>query len=423
LKVRIGVVADDLTGACDTGIQFKKYGLETFVLISPYHSRGFSENTEAMVLDTESRNDPPEVAYKKVRKATGTLKDAQTEFFYKKVDSTLRGNIGRELDAMLDVSGAEAAIVAPAFPENGRITVGGYQLVEGVPLGMMESGGHEKEPGESHIPTILQKQTKRKVGYITLFKVAAGLEALETEIRNRIQAGEEVIVVDAVADSDLKAIAHVISLGKHPLVACGSAGLAKGMAGIIGITARKPVLIIAGSINSVTIRQVIRTAERPNSLLVEVQTRELLKSKQAAEAEIVRVTDEVLMNLGSGIDVIVTSARSRASVEKALIIGELMGFDEAKIREIISIGLGELAKRVSEKEKFAGLVLTGGDVAMSVLKSMGIRRLRLEKEILPGIPLTTTTGGEYDGLKIVTKAGGFGGENALLEIVQQLKGA
>jgi len=422
LKSRIAVVADDLTGACDTGIQFKKYGLDTLVLISPYFIRDLSES-EVVVIDTESRNDHSEVAYGKVKEATRALRDADVELFYKKIDSTLRGNVGRELDAMLDVLDADAVIVAPAFPEYGRITVGGYHLVDGVPLGMMENiAMYEKEPRNSHIPTILQRQTKRKVGHITLFKVAAGLEALETEICSRIENGEKMIVVDAVAESDLKTIARVITFSKLNLIACGSAGLAKGIAEVLGVTTRKPVMIISGSTNSVTMRQLMRAVERPNSLLAEVHAGELLKSREEAEMEVRRVSDEIFKSLSSGIDVIVTSARSRLSVDRTLITGEQLGLEKVKIREAISKSLGEIVRRVLERAEVAGLVLTGGEVALRVCEAMGIKRLKLEREILPGIPLTTIVGGDHDGLKVVTKAGGFGGEEALVEIIQQLKG-
>src|SRR5918999_3031963 len=151
--MRVAIIADDLTGAADTGVQFARAGYRTAVAF-----RGApippSEDLDAVALDTDSRALPPGFAAKRVISASRAVRDAP--ILYKKLDSTLRGPIAAELGAALGASGRERAVVAPAFPAAGRTTANGVQLVRGVPVHETEVRDDPRTPvREGHVPTLL----------------------------------------------------------------------------------------------------------------------------------------------------------------------------------------------------------------------------------------------------------------------------
>ena len=112
---RFLIIADDFTGANDTGVQIKKHGLAASVLLK---TDDLSQTQGSVVLDTESRVISAEDAYARVKEALqAALKEGEYEFLYKKVDSTLRGNIIAEVKAMVEVCQPELVVFAPAFPK------------------------------------------------------------------------------------------------------------------------------------------------------------------------------------------------------------------------------------------------------------------------------------------------------------------
>ncbi len=128
------IVADDLTGALDTGIQFAKRGIGTRILIRA--DAGFldaAQAEEVVVVNTASRHMPADEAYRIVFRAVRAAEESGFDCFYKKTDSALRGNVGAELTAMRDALRRPVAL-APAYPAMGRTTVGGIQYIDGVPV-------------------------------------------------------------------------------------------------------------------------------------------------------------------------------------------------------------------------------------------------------------------------------------------------
>ena len=122
----IGIVADDLTGANDTALQFFIKGSNTEIIFDTDENIQNHPNIGTFALTTESRNIDAKEAAQKVWEGAKKLKDnLSVEYFYKKIDSTLRGNIAVETLAMLDAIGYDAAVIAPAFIREGRITIGG----------------------------------------------------------------------------------------------------------------------------------------------------------------------------------------------------------------------------------------------------------------------------------------------------------
>ena len=165
--MKLLMIADDFTGALDTGIQFAKNGALTKLFIgSGWEEELFPESlTEVLILDTETRHLSPELAYETVYRIVSKAKKFAVDCIYKKTDSGLRGNIGSELEALLDASGELFLAFLPALPEMDRVTIGGIQYANGIPVAQSEFGYDPFEPvhsskvrdfddGNSHIRNI-----------------------------------------------------------------------------------------------------------------------------------------------------------------------------------------------------------------------------------------------------------------------------
>ena len=127
----VGIIADDLTGANDTALQFYLKGANTQILLSDEIEPVNAKGTQTWAISTESRNVEPEIAYERVLKATKMFAEKlNPDFYYKKIDSTLRGNIAVEVLGIMAALEYDAAVVVPAFPAEIRTTVGGYHLLK-----------------------------------------------------------------------------------------------------------------------------------------------------------------------------------------------------------------------------------------------------------------------------------------------------
>lgn len=409
---RLGVIADDLTGACDTALQFAKCGLETLVVKDFQTAPKTSRKVDVIVITTESRGDAPDKAYRKVRKAVGLLKDAGVNRFYKKVDSTLRGNIASELEAMLDELSLEAAVFSPVFPDNRRVMVGGYYLVGGKLL-----QGRLDVTAPVYVPDLLRRDSKLEVAHLNISKVREGASSLRREIDREAKSGARLIVVDALTYGDLQVIAEAISSEAYRWLPCGSAGLAEAIPEAYGLIRRLGVLVVSGSTNPVSMSQ-IRFAER--TLEVKVLKLDLDAVVDDPMVEVERVSRESRSFLVEGKSVIVSSAVTQSDViaEASLSSGKL---DINELRDRISSVLGAVAIRVLEHSPVSGLVLSGGEVAVKALEALGASRLRVEEEVLPGVPSLRVMDGKFRGLRVVTKAGGFGEESSLVKIIKYLR--
>jgi 4-hydroxythreonine-4-phosphate dehydrogenase len=179
------IVADDLTGAADCAAQALRHGLSAAVALRP----DTGVEADVLALDLDTRNGGARAAYAATRDAAG----AGAPLLYVKLDSLLRGHVGAALDGALDGAGAATAVVAPAFPGQGRTTVGGRQLVDGEEVG--------------NLLEVLRGQSSREV----------------IHVRDGALDRPGVLVCDAEDDDDL---ARIAGAGPAGAVWAGSAGLA-----------------------------------------------------------------------------------------------------------------------------------------------------------------------------------------------------
>jgi len=265
--VLIGVVADDFTGAHDVGVAFAAQGFRVTVLEGPRHLAAHRDNADVIVVDTDTREEPSEEACPRVAAAVRALTEARGAVrIYKKLDSAFRGNVGGEIDAVMDVLAEARTVVVPAFPQIGRITSNGHHFVRGLPLQetkfAMDVVGLERSP---NLAEILSRQTRRAVGWINGETVGRGATMLRKAL-DGCWPRSEIVGVDASSAEDLETIAGAV---EDLRLACGSAGLARALAGRMPdrrLASRRrrtvpairggPVLVVSGSVTAVSASQV-----------------------------------------------------------------------------------------------------------------------------------------------------------------------
>jgi uncharacterized protein YgbK (DUF1537 family) len=422
---KIAVIADDLTGANDTGVQFAKQGLKTIVLMGTGYAPSTLEE-DVVVVDTQSRALPPNKAYQEVFKTALLFKDrGRFQAVYKKIDSTLRGNLGKEIDAIMDACEQELAIVAPAFPKNGRITAGGYHFLQGAPLEATEIARDPKCPiQESHLPTLLSEQTKRKVGSVGIKNILAGTDGILEAIKKMYANDQRVIVCDVWQEEHFKMIIQAAVRFEKQILWVGSAGLAEYLPSVMGLHAapaeKDPVVILAGSVSDITRGQISKLKQRSETSYVEIDPCALLQ-QEAASMEIRRCLNAAMSAVQARKNVVIASGYSDEIVAKTKDKGLSLGLSSQQTAEAIASALGALCQQVAVNVKLSGLVLTGGDVAVSCCSQLSANGITVVQEVAPGIPIGLLKGGPCDGLRVVTKAGAFGDEDALCKAVDCLK--
>ena len=417
---KLFIVADDFTGANDTGVQFGKKGLRSIIVTSKDHIITSLDDCDILIYDTESRNDDKDLAYSKTFEA-GRIVKSKIKYIYKKLDSTLRGNIGAEISGLMDSLDIKHAIIVPALPDNGRITKNGNVYVKGVLLTETEYARDPKTPVRaSYIPEIISSQTEKTTAVINYTDLIQGKENLVQKIQSSIGRYVNLIIIDAQTNEDLDLIACAISEIKEKVLFVGSYGLAEHLPKYLNIKKRgKSNIVIAGSVSEVSIRQIDYAKEALSVPVIDVEIGKLFTSERPAEMR--RITDLITQHSLKGEDIIVRSASTKEIVSKSFETGQKNGFGRLAVSELIASFMGEIAMFVIREIKINGILLTGGDTAIKAVEHLSVSGTLIQDEILPGIPYGHFVEDQYKNIIIVTKAGGFGEEDAIVRVLNFLK--
>jgi uncharacterized protein YgbK (DUF1537 family) len=423
--MRIAILADDLTGAGDTGVQMARCGLTAMVLLDWRKWPGTP--ADAVVVDTDSRSLGAEEAYGRVAEACGLLLRENFSILYKKIDSTMRGNIGAELDAVCRHVRPDFVILAPSFPDAGRVVRGGHMYVHGVPLHETDAGRDPKNPVAcSYLPDLLRKQTDQPAAVVTAEELGGDDAALMEKMRRCREERISCLVFDAETDADLRRIVDVVGRSGYRVVWAGSAGLARALAESWSRPARrdKPslpspagtVCIAAGSVNARSRRQLDAVLRLPGVTGIEMRSELVLEdtSKRRELDRLGRAAEEAMRSPPRAL--VLYSSGNPEDVEKARRTGDELGMDAGEISDAISRALGEFAAGVVERFGIRHLVLTGGDTARQVCLRLGALAIELVDELQPGVPVGRLCGGGERW--VVTKAGGFGSDQVLCDALR-----
>ena len=376
--MRIAVIADDLTGALDTGVQFRQWGYTVQLTETPEHS-----TAEVTIINTDTRNKTPQQAYQTTYAVAMKLRNH--DIIYKKTDSTLRGNPGPELQAILDATGETRAILTPTYPPTKRRVKDGHLYIAEKPITETEYI-HEYHRKTSYIPEILDTETP-----INSVKNAANIP--ETGIT----------VIDSETEQDLLRIAT-----KHTRVIAGSAGLADALCQTL--RSPPPVLTVIGSTRTETRRQAELLLERLGAVSIPLNISEALNQTPQKE------TAQIAKNaLNKGHDVILTSAPTQEIIEQTRAEAKRLNITPQELEARITTALAEATESLLT-QSLSGIIVTGGATALAVTKKLGTRNIEILDEVQPGVPVL-----KLDHLPAVTKAGGFGQADTLIQATQYLK--
>ena len=419
----LGCIADDFTGATDLAGLLARSGVQVSLRID-VPSEPPSDTAAFEIIALKSRTAPVNEAVAKARAALKWLRAAGAQRFFWKYcstfDSTPEGNIGPVAESLMADLGTNQTIYCPAFPENGRAVFMGNLFVGRQPLAESPMKDHPLTPmRDSNLLRLLQPQVTRPVGLVDRLSVARGVESLRSELAELKAQGVTHVVVDAIADADLDVIAEVCR--DMPLMTGGSAVamplpslyLADGILSRDAPQAAAPqvgegTIVLSGSCSAMTNKQVADYTERgapafrlspldlaengPQSAL------EWLAGQDLSRAPILYATDEP-----SGV---------KAAQEK---------LGAAQVGEIVEQALAAcaVAARDAGARRF---VIAGGETSGSIAKALGVSRLDIGVEIVPGVPWTFSRSGGHQ-IALTLKSGNFGAEAFFTDAQAKLESA
>ena len=422
----IGIIADDLTGANDTALQFHLRGSNTQILLDYEAYLQNFKNAQTWAISTETRNVTPDVAYNKVKAATQIFIDKlNLEFFYKKIDSTLRGNIAVETLAMLEVLNWDAAIIVPAFPSEGRITVGGYHLLKGVPVERTEIARDVHSPiFESHIPTLLRSQLdeekKDLVGLVELSTVMNGAGPILFKINELISQGKKLIIADSVSITDIEQVILAVNKSDYNILPTGAAACAQ-VLGNIWLPEMKhqhitktipelPKFIVSGSASQLTETQIKKLSDNDdfdNTYFVNLDLKTVLSGINN------ELVERVASNLGRNNIVIVNTSYLIKDFDGFSDDSLNAGLTKTKLASLITDFLAELTKIVVSRRDVI-LITLGGETSYKCCSAIDSLQLQLVDEVAPSIALSIDHKAQW----IVAKSGNLGNANTLIDILK-----
>ena len=393
------VLADDLTGANDTGHTFASRGHQTQVTIRP-DSLDIAD-ADICVVNTDSRYLDPTIAKQRV---SDVIAATPSTTVYKKVDSTVRGNLIPEIEAAIDGIGADIAIIAPAFPATNRLTAGGYHLVDGIPVSQTSAGDDPNGPTTAHLPTLFAPSTY-PVEHVSL-ECLHSQEDLQKRFETLATSNDPVLAVcDATTESHLHNIASAAAQSNAAVLYVGSAGLATHLQ----LDTSNTVLGVVGSAAPATLSQL---SVLPTTRIAKIDPVMAVTGPDDAVSDAV---ERLCCTLKENEWAVVTAAQSPEDIERGLQAGRDIGLEEAQTRDRIASTLATVTRDVHSMLELDGLFLTGGAVAGATFDTLGVDGVRLSgQQLEAGVPIGELVGGPATGVTTVSKAGAFGAHSTIL---------
>jgi len=389
----VTIIADDLAGACDAGAVFCGRGrVAAFV---PPADPG--PDWDVAAVDTESRGLPAAEAARRMRELAARLAPRLLGgVVFKKIDSTLRGPIGAELDALLSMTGRAGALVCPAFPGQRRAVRDGVLRVAGIPAHQSAVGSDPDYPGAtSDVVEILAAQSARPLRHLPLQEIRGAGEELARALR---AMDGSIAVADAETGADLAALARA-ALAHGAVLLAGSAGLAAALACALGYAGR-PVrlpdgrawLVVAGSRHPATRAQVAALVEEGAAIL-------------RPGAEGAADSAPLVAALRAGRPAVIESPAPPPEPDRAAVAARLAA----------------VAARVLAEVTPSLTCATGGETALAWLRALGASHLELAGAPAAGLALGDVVVGGAPAprrLRVLTKAGGFGAPDLFIRLMR-----
>jgi D-threonate/D-erythronate kinase len=391
---RLIIVADDLTGAMDVAGPLASRGLPTWAVACVERCAAQQlAGAEVVSINADTRHLSAERAARRVRSVVRELVRPGSEILIKKIDSTLRGNVVVETLAMLEESGRRTAVVAPAFPRQGRTVVEGVVRVHGVPLADTHFARDAQSPPPLEPLHVLFRRADAHAD-VRLVQRGASIALTHGEPR-------QILVVDSASDEDLRATVRTLRGHLSDVLLVGSAGIAEALAEV--------------HFEHATAASVV-TPALAGSLLFVVGSRAEPSAQQASA--LVEAGSARIVDAPNGLIDIDAALHATESVLVLKATADVAGSEKDPVE--VAQRLAEGVAALLERRPVAAVVATGGDTAVAILQRLSQAMLRVMGNLLPGIPLGRIHAGGRE-LWFVTKAGGFGARDTFVTIAHRLR--
>jgi uncharacterized protein YgbK (DUF1537 family) len=393
IKPKLLLIADDLTGAIEAGGQLASRNVPNIVFTTPDFG-DLPRDYEAVVVNTESRHLSPGEAARRVFSVAAKGEQTGVPFFYKKTDSTLRGNLGAELEAFAASTRVKVLPFIAAHPEVGRTTVQGIHFVHGVRLAETSFRNDPLNPvRHSIVAEVLAVQSgwaAKRVTHIDFPNEGAGFWIFDCESRE-----------------DLGRIARCLRRENRLRAVAGSAAFVQELPAVLELGTeraelpriRQPFLVINGSLNEVSLEQVREGLSSFDSLRLGVEILSMEEEAFLANATAKAARIDARENL------LLYTILSADEAERFNADARALGLDSPAAAQAVRQRLAKLALRLLRERKIGTLVISGGDTFMAIAEACEWGGLRPRAQLVPGITLSQPEGSD---LVLVTKPGGFG---------------
>ncbi|MCB9159597.1 MAG: four-carbon acid sugar kinase family protein [Caldilineaceae bacterium] len=396
------IIADDLTGAADTAARGRAAGFPATIAVTPPEP---PLPTGVLAVNTDSRHLAPADAAARVQAICAPLVAAAAArsdvVWYKKIDSTLRGNLGAELDALMALCRAPVAVICPAFPAQARGLEDGFLVYAGA------------TGARIHLPTLLRRQSAQSVALVSLAEVRRGPDALAARLRTQQDAGRTLLVVDALDETDLATLSAALGDACPAALLCGSAGLI----GVLAARAAAALPAVATGDTALVPFQRMLIVVGSGSVMAHTQIQALATGSAGAQIVMVGRVDHR--------DVVARPSDEAPSGDAPVTLLHLpppapgAQLDGPAARALAA-QLGDAAFDFVRTRAPDLLLLVGGDTAISLLTRLHVTRLEVVSELLPGMPLTRAALPDGTVLHVVLKAGNHGEVETLATLIARL---
>ena len=419
---KVLIIADDLTGANANCALMKTIGLRA-ASITGNNLKKLPEDIDAVALSTDSRSMEKEQAYKRVFDKVKKYNDDRIDLYSKRIDSTLRGNLGIELKAYQDALETKTiGICVPSFPDSGRIVVNNYLYVNGISLMNTDAG---KDPKISAVSNLVTENFKKdydgQIIHIGIDEIDNGIENIKNLII--INKDKDLIVFDAITNEQISLIAKASIDSQIDFISVDPGPFTKEVTRLLyqkeSISTK--ALAVIGSVTNVTINQMNELKNNYNHYQIDVDASKLIEVDKAIK-EIERAVEEASENLESYDLIIVTTTpkdiKDRLNLKE---ISENMSLSIDDLSLLISRGLAKIGKDlVSKEDSISGIFSSGGDITVATVEELLSDGIEIKEEIQPLVAYGRMINGLKPGLKIVSKGGMVGNKNVMVECIQRI---
>ncbi len=417
--VKLVIIADDLTGALDTGVQFSKKNMSAIVTTDlNFNFEDICKEADVVVIDTESRHIPADEAKERVKSALSKFDKKEIKFFYKKTDSTLRGNIGSEVEGFMEGLNIDEVSFIPAFPLGKRTVKDGVLYVNNVKLAETQFAMDILNPvTDSFIPDIINKQSDINVK----------LKDINEEFSPLDNKEKHIYIFDSENMEDMENIGKFLHNKNRLNYTIGNAGFAEVLTYYIKSDTKKEdiileydrILFVCGSVNITSLKQ-CKYAEKIGYCSDSLKFTNIISEDYKNSDNYITDKEYFKEKINNNKKFLLRTTDSEDVIKKAIEYTEKNSIPMEELTSNIANSTGQLVSDLIREHDIKNLIIFGGDTLMGILKNIGCQYIIPVSEIFPGVVFTRAVGKDT-AINVITKAGGFGEESIIERINEFLE--